>query len=315
MNFVAIDFETANAERISACSMGLVVVENGIIVDRIYHLIKPTPNKYDYLNTCRHGLSSKDTDDKPMFDEIWNEIEPILRDKYLVAHNAAFDMEVLRKLTDYFNLQMPECKVVCTKVLSRNTIKAKSFGLEDVVNSLELVYENHHHASCDAEMAANVLLAISKRYNNTDIPTLLSDHNVKLGSFSIKGYESCTKKRTKSDYSNLMKQTGHTSLSGDILKKDLSNADPNHWLYNKKIVITGVFDFIDRESLAIKLREFGADINTSISKNTDYVIKGNNAGPTKIHKIEQLQNEGHDIKIIDTEAVKDVLNSPKPSDR
>ena len=41
MNFVAMDFETANGQWHSACSLALVVVRNDQIVDSFYTLIKP----------------------------------------------------------------------------------------------------------------------------------------------------------------------------------------------------------------------------------------------------------------------------------
>ncbi|HTN68226.1 MAG TPA: hypothetical protein VLZ33_02050 [Dysgonamonadaceae bacterium] len=56
-NFAAIDFETANSNRSSVCSVGLVIVMDGIITDRIYELIKPEPNYYSYWNSQVHGLT------------------------------------------------------------------------------------------------------------------------------------------------------------------------------------------------------------------------------------------------------------------
>ena len=41
MEFVAIDFETANKSYDSACSIGLVTVRDGAIVDEYYKLIRP----------------------------------------------------------------------------------------------------------------------------------------------------------------------------------------------------------------------------------------------------------------------------------
>lgn len=45
-NFAAIDFETANQQRTSVCSVGIVIVRDGEIVDSYYSLIKPEPEYF-----------------------------------------------------------------------------------------------------------------------------------------------------------------------------------------------------------------------------------------------------------------------------
>ena len=72
-NFVAIDFETANCSRSSVCSVGLVIVKDGEIVDNFYSLIKPTPNYYASFCQEVHGLGPSDTNDAPEFPEVWAE--------------------------------------------------------------------------------------------------------------------------------------------------------------------------------------------------------------------------------------------------
>ena len=66
-DFAAIDFETANNERTSVCSVGVVIVRNGEIVDTFYSLIQPEPNYYNYWCSQVHGLSREDTEDAPVF--------------------------------------------------------------------------------------------------------------------------------------------------------------------------------------------------------------------------------------------------------
>ena len=66
-DFAAIDFETANNERSSVCSVGIVIVRNGEIVDTFYSLIQPEPNYYNYWCSQVHGLCCDDTDAAPIF--------------------------------------------------------------------------------------------------------------------------------------------------------------------------------------------------------------------------------------------------------
>lgn len=75
-DFAAIDFETANSQRTSVCSVGVVVVRDGVIADSIYRLIRPRPNFYSRFTTAIHGLTREDTDSAPAFDEVWREIAP-----------------------------------------------------------------------------------------------------------------------------------------------------------------------------------------------------------------------------------------------
>ena len=99
-DFVAIDFETANGCRSSVCSVGIVVVRGGEIVDRFYSMIRPTPNYYTFWTTKVHGLTRQDTDGQPRFPEVWAQIEPLIQDLPLVAHNRPFDEGCLKAVFD-----------------------------------------------------------------------------------------------------------------------------------------------------------------------------------------------------------------------
>lgn len=70
-DFAAIDFETANEQRTSVCSVGVVIVRDGEIVDHYYSLIRPEPEYYTYWNTRVHGLTLADTQDAPIFPVVW----------------------------------------------------------------------------------------------------------------------------------------------------------------------------------------------------------------------------------------------------
>ena len=69
-DFAAIDFETANNERSSVCSVGVVIVRDGEIVDSFYSLIQPEPNYYNYWCSQVHGLCREDTEEAPVFPKV-----------------------------------------------------------------------------------------------------------------------------------------------------------------------------------------------------------------------------------------------------
>ena len=83
-DFIAIDFETANQQPSSVCSIGVVMVRNGHVADSFYSLIQPEPNYYNYWCQRVHGLSQCDTDDAQVFHYQIASIP-------FVAHNARFD--------------------------------------------------------------------------------------------------------------------------------------------------------------------------------------------------------------------------------
>ncbi len=95
MTFTAIDFETANKHYI--CSIGIVCVENNIIVDEYHTLVKPPNNTYNWYATQVHGITAEDTINAPSFIDIYPEIKKRLFNKTVVAHNEAFDRNVLIK--------------------------------------------------------------------------------------------------------------------------------------------------------------------------------------------------------------------------
>ena len=70
-DFAAIDFETANGRRTSVCSVGIVVVRGGVVVDSFYSLVRPRPNYYSEFTTAVHGLTYHDTIEAPDFAEVW----------------------------------------------------------------------------------------------------------------------------------------------------------------------------------------------------------------------------------------------------
>ena len=118
-DFAAIDFETANNERTSVCSVGVVIVRDGEIVDNFYSLIQPEPNYYNYWCTQVHGLTRRDTEEAPVFPKVWKQIEPLIEGLPLVAHNKAFDESCLKAVFRCYQMDYPDYEFHCTCVASR----------------------------------------------------------------------------------------------------------------------------------------------------------------------------------------------------
>ena len=154
-NFAAIDFETANNERTSVCSVGVVIVRDGEIVDSFYSLIQPEPNYYNYWCSQVHGLSREDTEDAPVFPEVWKQIEPLIEGLPLVAHNKAFDETCLKAVFRCYQMDYPDYEFYCTCVASRKAFpQAENHQLHTISRLCGYELKNHHHALADAEACA-----------------------------------------------------------------------------------------------------------------------------------------------------------------
>jgi DNA polymerase III subunit epsilon len=119
MNFIAIDFETANFKRQSVCSVGLAIVENFKVVKTVNKLIKPTPNYYERINMSIHGIRPEMTENVLAFDELWPEIKPYLENNHIVAHNASFDFSALRYVLDSYEIEYPRLNYYCSMQISK----------------------------------------------------------------------------------------------------------------------------------------------------------------------------------------------------
>ncbi|MBQ2322770.1 MAG: 3'-5' exoribonuclease [Bacteroidales bacterium] len=154
-NFAAIDFETANYEPSSVCSVGVVVVRNGEIADSFYSLIQPEPNYYNRSCIRVHGLRRKDTDDAPVFPEVWRLVAPLIEGLPLVAHNKSFDEGCLRAVFRVYQMDYPEYEFHDTLRASRRMMpNLENHQLHNVAAACGYHLENHHHALADAEACA-----------------------------------------------------------------------------------------------------------------------------------------------------------------
>ena len=154
-DFAAIDFETANYERSSVCAVGVVIVRGGERVDSFYSLLQPEPNYYCWQCRAVHGLGHADTDDAPVFPEVWAQIEPLIEGLPLVAHNSPFDEGCLREAFRVYQMDYPDYEFYDTCRASRRALPdLDNHQLDTVSAACGYILENHHHALADAEACA-----------------------------------------------------------------------------------------------------------------------------------------------------------------
>ena len=201
MDFIALDFETANAHRNSACEIGLSFVENGKVLRTQSWLIKP-PGPFSYWNTKIHGIDAEAVADAPTFGELWEELEPLLDGQVVAAHNASFDTSVLRYCLEHYGLSNPHLSYLCSVSVSRKTwLGLPSYGLASL-SALHEIELDHHHAGNDAEACARILLKAARYHLAAQTDDLIETIGMKYGrlfpgghiSPGHQGQKSCSKR-------------------------------------------------------------------------------------------------------------------------
>lgn len=160
-SFAAIDFETANEQRTSVCSVGLVIVRDGVIRENFYSLVRPEPDYYCYWNMKVHGITSDDTANAPIFPQVWRQIEQMIESLPLIAHNKGFDESCLKACFRMYQMDYPDYAFYCTLREARAQLKGlPDYKLNTVAAHCGFTLQNHHHALADAEACARIALQV-----------------------------------------------------------------------------------------------------------------------------------------------------------
>ncbi|MBB6623888.1 3'-5' exoribonuclease [Clostridium gasigenes] len=300
MNFVAIDFETANEKRNSACSIGITVVEDNKIIEERYWLIKPCEMRFEPINIWIHGIKEEDVENEKTFLELWSEIKPYLDGKLVVAHNASFDMSVLRKTLDSYNIPYPTLDYFCSMIISRNFYSYLENSKLNTINN-HLGYKfNHHNASADASASANIVLEIIKELKVEDIEELSKLVCFKIG------------KIHNNDYTSAGKLQGTSIISTRVNKNVCNNKtliNTTDFFRDKIVVFTGGLSSMSRLDAMQFVKQNGGSTGSSVTKKTNILITAvknvhdisyTNMS-TKLKRAKQLNEFGQGIDLLNEE--------------
>lgn len=289
-NFIAIDFETATTKRMP-CQIGIVVVKEGTIVEKISKLIQPPGNRYSDQCVKVHKITPEITKRSPTFDQVWNDIKSYFEGNFIIAHNASFDLDVLKKSLHAYNIPHPIFMgTSCTYELS-------GMSLVDACNTYNIPLCSHHDGLCDAEACAQLFL----KYLNGEINNIASKSN-------IENYESIRPldKQIFNNPHHNFDSIGYTSFLEECSQNDplkdfnldlISSLQPLSEFINKRFIITGGTIF-NRDHAYQIIEKLGGKKSSSISKSLNYAILGKEPGPKKIEQIDSLKAEGYNINII-----------------
>lgn len=262
MDFITLDFETATSKRDSPCEIGLTFVSGGQIVETKSWLIKPMNLEFDYFNILIHGIRPENVADKPEFNELWTTIKPLLENKFLIAHNAGFDMSVLRKTLETYKIPFPTLNYSCSYIFSKKVWQGlPAYDLKSLckINNIDL---KHHRAGSDSKATAELTL---KAFEIAGISTL-DDFPEKLkttvGQLYDGGYIPSETKRVH-------KPTSLEKIVGDPTKHNA-----NSIFYGRTVVFTGALSSMVRSEAYQAIADIGGVIGNSVTKDTDFLIVG-----------------------------------------
>lgn len=194
---IALDFETANRQRGSVCAVGFAWHDGTRVVRTYEKLVRPHAScrYFESMNIAIHGIRPEMVEEAPEWDEVWAEIAPELSGATLLAHNAAFDLSVLRGVLDLYALPYPEFEYLCSCKLARKIWpELDNHKLDTVCRHFGFAFE-HHRAGADAVAAAEALAAMLRFAGEADFRTLAELAGITPGRLFPGGYTPCGKAR------------------------------------------------------------------------------------------------------------------------
>jgi len=183
LNFTAIDFETANGSPASPCAVGLVKVVEGKIIDTYSTLIQPPDPHYWFAtgNINVHGITPEDVKDAPSWEEALDEMVAFISEDDLIAHNAGFDMGVLKASALAIDAVLPNLRYGCSLIMARKTYNLESYKLNQVAYAIGIEEFDHHDALADSDACARIVIHMADRHGVDSLDDLakLTNHNIK----------------------------------------------------------------------------------------------------------------------------------------
>ena len=306
-DFSCIDFETANNNMNSACSVGIVAVSNLQIVKKDYFLIKPVSPHFRRENIEIHGITPEMVEKCDQFPGVWKKLGTYFEHSdYIIAHNARFDMSVLHETALAYGITIPDFTYMDSISLSGKMRTGCGNSLAECAKYFNVPLENHHNSLSDAETCANIVISAisSSRYK---------DFNKYINAFSS------IKKRKYSDLSvKKSMSTGHfEKIAFSELAATTSEFNINHPLFGKNCVLTGELESLSRKDALQKILDIGGNVKSSVSSKTDYLIVGTqdkklvgeDGLSSKEEKAYEFIRKGKSIKIINEEEFLKLLSN------
>lgn len=300
MDFITIDFEIANYNLNSACSMGLIFVKDNEIVDKKHFYIQPPSLDFDSKMIDIHGITVDHVKDAKKFNEIWIGIEEFFQaTNTIIAHNAQFDISVLYGFLIEYNLPLPDFTYIDSIAISTMACRGQGVGnsLKDRLNHFSIPLENHHDALSDALATAQLVLHCIELKKRKSLDSYCRTYS----SIPVKKFSSL-----KPNKSFGKRKKFRSKININEIAATVDTFDVNHIFHGQNIVFTGELQNIDRKTAMQRVVDLGGILKSGVSKRTNYLIVGKQDKSivgeeglsSKEEKAFSLIEQGIDIKII-----------------
>lgn len=301
MKFTAIDFETANSSRSSACAVGLTIVDNGNVVGSLYKLIRPDPPYFSPFNVSIHGITENDVAKSPSFSELWPELIANISGP-LVAHNASFDISVIRRSLDDAGITYPDLEYYCTRVIAKQTWPGHpTYSLDYIAQHLGISFQ-HHNAADDARACALIAIQACQLHRVASLDDLQAPFVFSAGHLYPGGYSPC--RGIYKAPTNRPRQS--KKLRASDIGATVSKFDSDHPFFSRSFVFTGAMTALLRKDAMQAVVDHGGQCHDTVRHDTNYLVIGQNGfigyreghKSTKMKKAEALLAEGCPIEIL-----------------
>ncbi|MDQ0647635.1 DNA polymerase-3 subunit epsilon [Microbacterium natoriense] len=182
LDFTAIDFETANSSPASACSVGLVRVRDGRVVATAGWLIQPPAghDEFQEWNVRIHGIQPEDVQTADSWIDQFDRLCAFAGADVLVAHNAGFDVNVLRRASEATGLECPPYRSLCSLQVARKTYDLDSYRLPRAAAAAGFAEFSHHDALADARACAQIVIDSALRAGASDVFALAASLGLRI---------------------------------------------------------------------------------------------------------------------------------------
>jgi DNA polymerase-3 subunit epsilon len=242
-HFVAIDVETANADRASICQVGVAQFEGGRVACEWKTLVDPDDD-FDPLNVSIHGIDENVVKGAPTFEMIASELAGRLAGRIAVSHTG-FDRVAIERAYEAIGLPAPRCTWLDSARVARRTwedVAKRGYGLGPLCQRIGYSYQAHD-ALEDAKAAAMVLLA-AMHESKTDVAGWV-------------------------DLLSRPRPSNHTHTSPKIA----AAGNPDGPLFGEVVVFTGALCIPRREAAELASR-IGCEVAPGVTKRTTMVVIG-----------------------------------------
>lgn len=295
LNYTAIDFETANEYRGSPCAVGLVRVRDGVVVDERHWLMKPPAQAgwFSPFNVAVHGITAEMVANAAHWRDVLPAIVEYIGDDVVVAHNAGFDIGVIRYACAVENIDWPAIRFLCTLVIARRAFALPSYRLPFVTDHCGFAMTDHHDPLADARAVVGIISHLAGREGVDDLEALAPLLRVRIGSMAAGIYSGSVSTATGS--------------AGLVVAAENPDADPDGYLYGRVVVFTGGLMSMTRQLAWDEVVRAGGIPEKNTTKRTNVLVLGDfnpaSLRPGAIYsgkaqKAFDLQDKGQDIELM-----------------